>query len=133
MEKLDTQKPELIFTASDERDLTSPSPSVCVKLPIHILEKLYPVLNISLVSNRQEPQLSKTCLAYRHRGAAGQELKLSDSANSYVGEDNKALTGHSTLREPLTRRNLLKLCHRYGYYTRTKLWVFFCCSYQKKQ
>lgn len=44
--------------------------SLSVKLPIHILGKLCPVLNISLVSNRQEePQMSDTCLAHIHREA----------------------------------------------------------------
>lgn len=36
---------------------------------IHTLVKLCPVLNNSLVSNRQEPQLSDTCLAHIHSKA----------------------------------------------------------------
>lgn len=65
-EKWDKQKSKFLFLLMGQLTLSSLPFSPSVELPVHRLGKLCPVLNISLVSNRQEPQLSDSCLAHTH-------------------------------------------------------------------
>lgn len=73
--KMRPTETKLIFTTSNEseqssqRELIFHALTFPVNLPIHRVGKSCPVLTTSLVSNRQEPQLSDTCLAQRHKGA----------------------------------------------------------------
>lgn len=93
VEKWDQQK--LIFTASNkseqslQRELIVHAPTFPVNLPIHRVGRSCPVLNISLVSNRQEPQLSDTCLAHRHKGAGTARAQAARLGLSLCGWGNQ--------------------------------------------